>query len=139
MFTVRAEDAAGTPEQPHVRQWTVDVTPPEATTHERAGRELGKRTATVTFTGTDGVTPTAGLGFTWRLISPGTLDPAFSAFATTSVVSFSDLAEGAHTFEVKARDAPGNEDPTPASRPSWCASGSPSRWSIHRTAPRRRW
>jgi MYXO-CTERM domain-containing protein len=36
----------------------------------------------------------------------------------TSPVTFSELIEGSHTFEVRARDAAGHEDPTPA-RHGW--------------------
>jgi len=38
--------------------------------------------------------------------------------ACTSPVTFSELADGTHTLEVRARDQAGHEDPTPA-RHSW--------------------
>ncbi|MCY1073847.1 adventurous gliding motility protein AgmC [Archangium lansingense] len=40
----------------------------------------------------------------------------------TSPVTFSDLAEGEHTLQVRARDAAGNVDATPATR-TWTVSG----------------
>jgi hypothetical protein len=49
-----------------------------------------------------------------------------AAFAAcSSPKSYSDLADGSHTFQVRATDAAANTDPTPAS----------SSWTIETTAP----
>ena len=40
----------------------------------------------------------------------------WSAFDAATSHAFAGLAEGLHTFSVKARDSAGNEDPTPAAR-----------------------
>ena len=90
---------------------TVDNTPPDTTIVGGPAGETGESTATFTFTGADNLTPTEGLVFAWRLDS-GPLS-AFSAAANATVA---DLAEGAHVFEVTARDLAGNPDPTPARR-----------------------
>jgi uncharacterized protein (TIGR03382 family) len=42
----------------------------------------------------------------------------------TSPAVFTGLSEGEHTFQVRARDAAGNVDPTPATR-TWTVSGNP--------------
>src|SRR5438477_302137 len=44
-------------------------------------------------------------------------------FATVTSVTLTDLAEGQHVFEVKARDRAGNEDLTPARRAFRIVSG----------------
>src|SRR5262249_7232361 len=66
------------------------------------------------FTGSDAITAPADLVFAWRLD-----EGAWTGFASATTVALSDLADGPHTFEVKARDRAGNEDPTPA------------RWTFH--------
>jgi hypothetical protein len=40
---------------------------------------------------------------------------SWSAWSTVTSATVTGLSDGAHTFEVKARDESGNEDPTPAS------------------------
>jgi len=89
----------------------VDNTPPDATITGGPSGTLTDTSATFTFTGTDNLTAAVNLVFAWRLDSA-----AFSAFAPATTVTFTGLAEGAHTFEVKARDQAGNEPATPATR-----------------------
>ncbi|MHB9035901.1 MAG: fibronectin type III domain-containing protein [Armatimonadota bacterium] len=67
--------------------------------------------ATFNWTGTDDATPTAQLQYSYR-IDGG----AWSAYSTALSYQFTGLGRGSHTFEVKAKDAAGMEDPTPASR-----------------------
>jgi sugar lactone lactonase YvrE len=56
------------------------------------------------FTATDNLTPEPALQFSWRVD-----DGPFTAFAAATTALFSDLASGAHAFELKARDLAGNE------------------------------
>jgi len=49
------------------------------------------------------------VAFAWRLDAG-----AWSAWTTDTSVQLTGLADGAHVFEVKAKDLSGNEDPTPA-------------------------
>ena len=49
-------------------------------------------------------------------------------------VSYSNLANGSHTFEVKAVDAVGNTDPTPATR-TWIVDPDSTTSSVQATAP----
>jgi len=82
----------------------VDNTPPTAQlTGGPAGTVQGT-TATFTFTGADNLTAPDRLQFAWRLDGG-----AFTAFADATSAAFSNLAAGAHTFEVRARDLAGNE------------------------------
>jgi len=69
---------------------------------------INQTTAAFTFTGSDNFTPVNSLVFAWR-IDGG----AWSSFNPDTSVTVSNLGGGSHTFEVKARDLAGNEDPTP--------------------------
>jgi MYXO-CTERM domain-containing protein len=89
-----------------------DVTPPETTLTATPPASSTQTSATFTFTGE------AGASFECRLDAA-----AFSP--CTSPATYSNLAEGQHTFQVRARDAAGNVDPSPAS----------FTWSIDATAP----
>jgi RHS repeat-associated protein len=89
----------------------VDNTPPDTQIATGPDGDLDGAGATFTFTGTDNLTPTAGLTFAWRL------DHApFGAFSSSTTAELTGLGEGSHTLEVKSRDLAGNEDPTPAVR-----------------------
>jgi len=105
-----ATDRAGN-RQSATRVVIVDNTPPDTQITGGPSGEIQETSATFTFTGTDNLTPVASLAFAWRLDGA-----AFGAFSAATTASFTSLAEGSHTFEVKARDLAGNEDPTPASR-----------------------
>jgi len=70
-------------------------------------------TASFNWTGNDNLTGTANLQYAFRL---DPIEPAFSTFSTATVKSYGSLANGSYTFIVKARDAAGKEDPTPATR-----------------------
>ncbi len=110
-LTATATDRAGTSASATLPV-IVDNTPPDTQiTGGPSGVITATTTATFTFTGTDNLTPTASLQFAWRLDGG-----AFTAFSSTTSATFTNLAASPHTFEVKARDLAGNEDPTPASR-----------------------
>ena len=92
----------------------LDVTPPD-TTITSGTPATASTTATISFTGTDNVAVTS---------FEGRLDGA--AFApVTSPLTLSALTDGSHTFDVRAKDAAGNVDPTPAS----------VTWTVDTTAP----
>ena len=107
-FEVRATDAAGnTDPTPASRSFTVDTsdtTPPDTTITAGPTGTTNDNTPTFAFTATE-TTST----FQCR-IDGGTWASCTSPF-TTAV-----LADGAHTFEVRATDSAGNTDQTPASR-----------------------
>jgi sugar lactone lactonase YvrE len=88
-----------------------DNTQPDTTITGAPGAMTSGSTATFVFTGADDLTPVASLAFAWRLDGAG-----WSGFSRTASATLANLSQGSHTFEVKARDLAGNEDPTPASR-----------------------
>jgi len=90
-----------------------DTTPPDTTVAGTPATPTTVKTASFTFTSTE-----AGSTFESRLDG--------AAFAvSTSPQNLSALAEGSHTFEVRARDAAGNVDATPAS----------ATWTVDSVAP----
>lgn len=91
--------------------FTVDITPPDTQITAGPQGTISATSALFTFTGTDNLTLSGDLQFSWHL-DGGPLSP----FSPQTQVSLSSLSPGPHTFEVKARDLAGNEDPTPATR-----------------------
>ena len=93
------------------RNVVVDNTPPATEITGGPTGPIAQNTTTLTFLGTDNLTPVSGLIFAWR-IDGGT----WTSFSSDTSATINNLGGGAHTFEVKARDLAGNEDPTPATR-----------------------
>jgi hypothetical protein len=104
-FEVRAVDPAGNTDQtPATRNWTVDTTAPDTTIVFGPSGETTSSSATFWFSSSE-----SGSAFDCRLDN--------SAWSScTSPKSYSSIGPGNHTFQVRARDALGNTDPTPASR-----------------------
>ena len=98
-------DASGNIGRSAQPTFTVDTTPPSTTIDSGPTGVVSSTGATFTFSSE------AGAAFECELDGGG-----FAA--CTSPKTYSGLAEGAHTFHVRARDAAGNADPTPAIR-SW--------------------
>ena len=107
-LSAAASDAAGNRGSVS-RVLVADNSPPETTIDAGPAGDVAATGVTLQFSGSDNLTPPAGLRFAWRL--DGGPWSAFSPVATASVAG---LGEGTHTFEVKARDLAGNEDPSPA-------------------------
>ncbi len=85
---------------------TYDATAPDSTITGNPTNPSSSSSATFTFTGSDVGT---GIARFETRIDGG-------SFATaTSPQTFTGLAQGSHTFQVRAVDAAGNVDPTPAS------------------------
>jgi hypothetical protein len=103
-FEVRAVDLAGNADSsPASYTWTVDTTAPQTTI------DSGPSGATSDSTPTFSFSSEAGAGFQCRV--DGGVFASCSSPHTTAA-----LTEGAHTFEVRASDAAGNTDASPASR-----------------------
>jgi len=104
-FQPRATDAAGnTDADAPVVVWTVDTTPPETTI--TSGPDGASTSASATFTFSAGEA-----GSTFQCALDGA-----SFAACGSPASYSGLADGPHSFEVRATDPAGNTDLTPAHR-----------------------
>ena len=113
-LSVRARDAAGNYSQPATRAWVVDFTPPETTLDSKP----------------DAATASASAVFTWASNETGVtyeyrLDGESWVATTSGTRSYAGLAAGSHAFDVRAIDAGGNVDPSPA---SWS-------WVIDQTLP----
>ncbi|MDX9830513.1 MAG: hypothetical protein RBU35_09645 [Anaerolineae bacterium] len=103
-FEVRAVDAAGNLDPtPASYTWTIDTLAPDTTITDQPDDPSRSASASFSFTSTK-----AGSTFECRLDGS-----TFSA--CTSPWTYTGLNYGIHTFEVRAIDAVGNTDPTPAS------------------------
>lgn len=104
-FEVQATDGAGnTDATPATRTFTVDTTPPDTTITAGPSGTTSDSTPTFSFAGSGGAT-----GFQCRIDTGAYV-------SCTSPHTTGTLSDGPHTFEVRAVDAAGNVDPTPASR-----------------------
>jgi len=105
VFAVRVRDAVGNLDPtPATRAWTVDLTPP----------------STTILAGPSGVEPVASASFTFSASEPDatfacSLDGAPPGVCTSPFLA-EGLAQGAHTFTVRATDAAGHADPAPPTR-----------------------
>jgi hypothetical protein len=104
IFLVKATDAVGNIDPtPASYTWTIDITPPDTTLTDRPANSTTSAAAEFSFTATE-----AGSSFQCSLDN--------GAYAVcTSPHSYAGITTGPHTFTVKATDAVGNTDPTPAS------------------------
>jgi Right handed beta helix region/Bacterial TSP3 repeat len=102
-FEVRATDDAGnTDGSPATRTWTVDTVAPDTMIASAPAQTTTSSSASFSFGSADAAAFNCRLdGAAWS--------------ACTSPRAYSVLASGSHTFDVRARDAAGNVDPTPAS------------------------
>jgi hypothetical protein len=113
-FEVRARDLADNADgTPASRSFGVDVTPPETTITSGPSGCIGTADVTFTWAGSDNRTPTADLLYSYKLEGPG---DDWSAWTSDTSRSYTDLSDGDYTFEVKAKDELGHEDPSPAAR-----------------------
>jgi hypothetical protein len=117
-FSVKATDAAGNTDQsPASYTWTVNTTPPDTTITAQPANPTNSSSAAFSFTST-----APGSTFQCRL-------DAGAYAACSSPNTLSGLADGSHTFSVRATDTAGNTDPTPASF-TWTVDTGPPETSI---------
>jgi hypothetical protein len=111
-FRVRATDQAGNTGLPTSYAWTIDGTPPPAPTiSSQPTNPTTSTSATLAFSDAE-----ADVTLLCQLDGGG--------FSTcTSPKSYSGLAEGSHTFDVKARDSIGNE--SAAASYTWAVDTTP--------------
>ncbi len=106
-FEVRATDPAGNTDLNGANfSWTVDTTPPDTLIDSSPAAVVNSSSASFSFSSSE-----ASSSFQCRLDGA-----AFAACANP--VTYSNLADGSHTFQVRAVDTIGNNDATPASY-SW--------------------
>ena len=114
-FDVRATDVAGnTDATPASQTWTIDLTAPNTSIDSAPPALDGDATPTFAFSSAD-----TGATFECR-IDGGSWTPCTSPHTTAA------LTDGGHTFDVRAVDAAGNDDATPASHTWSIDLGPPS-------------
>jgi hypothetical protein len=102
-FRVRVRDGGGNVDPtPATDTWRVDLTPPETTISSGPSGAIAATSVSFTFTANEGDVEFA------CILDGAMFAPCTSPFNATS------LAQGAHTFSVRATDAAGHDDPTPA-------------------------
>jgi hypothetical protein len=112
-FSVRAIDpGASVDPTPASYGWTIDTTAPDTTIDNKPAALTSSTTANFAFFANDGTA-----GFECRLDGE-----AYAACTTPK--NYTGLAEGSHTFVVRALDPAGNTDLTPASW-SWTVDTTP--------------
>lgn len=112
-FVVAATDAAGnTDPSPAEASWTVDRTPPETSIDDAPAAYVASGDVSVAFSANEASTFACALD-----------GGAFEACSAPHALE--GLADGAHTFEVRATDLAGNTDATPAT----------ASWTVDTTAP----
>jgi hypothetical protein len=117
-FRVRARDAAGNIDAtPDTHAWTIDIVAPDTTILSGPPERTTSPGATLSFSATE-----AGSTFECRLD-----DAPFAA--CTSPVTYGSLAEGPHTFRVRATDPAGNVDASPAVR-TWTIDVTPPQTTL---------
>jgi hypothetical protein len=104
-FSVRVRDAVGNLDpSPATRTWSVDLTPPETTILTGPTGLVAQASASFTFSSNE-------TGVTYACSFDGAAFVACDSPETAMA-----LAQGAHTFGVRATDAAGHTDGSPASR-----------------------
>ncbi|HVK77462.1 MAG TPA: Ig-like domain-containing protein, partial [Kofleriaceae bacterium] len=115
-LAITATDPAGNVEPaPATHAWTIDTSTPDTEIDTGPTGVVSATAATFTFS-----SPDAGAGASFACaLDGGSFAPCTSPRALTN------LAQGAHTFQVRVSDATGNTDPTPAQRT----------WTVDTVAP----
>jgi hypothetical protein len=105
-FRITASGSIGGEEPP---PGETDTVPPETAITSDMPEFTGSQEVSLTYSGTDNVTPPASIKFSYSVDGGG-----WSAWTTDTSASITGLSDGPHTIRVKSRDEAGNEDPTPA-------------------------
>jgi hypothetical protein len=98
---VEAVDKAGNVSAPTEYDWVIDLEPPVASVTQNPPLLANSKSATFAVTGSDNVTAVGALAFKARL-------DGGSFTSVTSVVVYSGLTSGSHSFELIASDQAGN-------------------------------
>ncbi len=123
VFTVTATDTTGGGTSgPATQAFTVDTVAPETVVDTGPEGPTGSRDPAFTYRGT--ADDTDGFECALNPADPGE-DTGFAACPTTGA-SFTALPDGTYTFAVRALDAAGNADATPATRDFTVDTGAPT-------------
>jgi hypothetical protein len=95
----------------HYDYWTGAGYPPESWIVTGPGGEVDSPVLNFLVSGRDGNEPPSSLLFSHRMDAG-----AWSAYSAATLITIRGLDQGEHTFEVRARNALGYVDPTPAAR-----------------------
>ena len=90
-----------------------DTSPPDTSITGGPSGTITYNDVTFTYTGSDNVTPTSNLVYSYKLEG---YDSNWSSYTTSTSKSYNDLPNASYTFYVKAKDQAENIDPFPASR-----------------------
>jgi hypothetical protein len=115
-YTVTTTDAAGNESQGSPISLTIDTAAPETTVENKPASLVNSASATFTFSSSES-------GSTFECSLDGV--PFASCTSPKTVPDQGSLAEGPHTFRVRATDAAGNTEATPAIHP----------WTVDTFAP----
>jgi hypothetical protein len=88
-----------------------DTTPPETTIVSVPSETVGYGEVSFEWTGSDNITTTAELVYSYKLEG---YDAEYSSFTADTTKTYTNLPEGQYVFYVQAQDKSGNIDPTPA-------------------------
>jgi hypothetical protein len=114
-YTAKATDAAGnTSDASNARTVIVDTTTPNTRITDGPDGVTKDDTPTFNFSGSDNLSATAELRYSFR-VDNGTWSQ-FSTSTSATVGGSTGLPDGPHTFFVRALDRAGNSDTSPAQR-----------------------
>jgi hypothetical protein len=114
-FRVRAIDQTGDVDPtPASHRWTIDTKAPDTTITGGPQGLTNDDAPTFTFGGSDNLAASGDLRYSFR-VDDGAWSQ-FSGATSTTLGGTTGLADGPHTFSVKARDQAGNEDASPDER-----------------------
>ncbi len=115
VISVTAKDAAGNngTAMLTVTYTPLDIDPPDTIITASPDHIITGNSATFTFTGSDNETQTSSLLYATYLQG---YDTDWSAFSSSTSVTYNNLRDGSYTFHVRAKDQAGNIDPSPAAK-----------------------
>lgn len=115
VYTFKVKSKVGDFEDPTPAEYTfrVDATPPDTTIISGPSGDITTNSVVFEWKGSDNYSPDSKLLYSYRLVG---FNDNWSGWTLEKSVSYENLPAGTFTFEVKAMDEAGNEDPTPASR-----------------------
>ncbi len=131
-FELKSVDEAGNGSSVTSFSWTIeggDTTPPETTIDSGPAGPTNDPSPTFNYSSSE-----TNSTFECRLTADSQTPGPFSPCAPSGQ-SYSDLTDGAYTFEVRATDAAGNTDQTPAARSFTVDTAAPNPPTFDGTSP----